>query len=91
MPPDRKSALILSDNFCPYLSRESFVKVKADRSPGQNRPGGYITMCHGVGGVTVCDVKYTPVYNRGRTPLRIRLDYLIPCFPFVEIIVEGVT
>ena len=70
------------------MTRDSFVKVGTDSSHGKNRPDGYgyITACHGVGGAAIYDVKYTPVYDGGRTHRKISLDFLTPCTPFNDII-----
>ena len=88
IPPERKPAIRLSDNGRPFLTRDSFVKVGTDSSHGKNRPEGYgyITACHGVGGAAIYDVKYTPVYDGGRTHRKISLDFLTPCTPFDDII-----
>ena len=60
-PPERKWAVELKDDNRPFLTRDSFVKVEADFSPGHNRPCGYgyITQCHGVGGAAIHNRTYS--------------------------------
>ena len=90
-PPERKWAVELKDDNRPFLTRDSFVKVEEDFSPGHNRPCGYgyITQCHGVGGAAVYDVRFTPAYDGGRIHRRITLDHLTSCSPFDDLIAEG--
>ena len=90
IPPERKPAMILPEEGRSFLTRDSFVKVEAALS-GQYRPDGYgyITICHGVGGAALYDVKYTPVYDGGRIHRRIPLSCLTSCSPFDDILPEG--
>ena len=69
VPPERRSAIRLSKNHCPFLTRDSFAKVEAESSRGKNRPHGYgyTTASHGFGGAALYDVRYTPAYDGGCT------------------------
>ena len=84
MPPERKTVIRITDDGLPFLTQDAFVKVEADMSPGQNRPHdyGYITMCYGIGGTAIYDVRYTPAYDGGCTHRRISLTCSLPVPPF---------
>ena len=86
-PPESKRAVVIADDNRPYLSRDSFVQVKQDTSPGHYRPAGfgYITECNGVGGAAIYSVKYCPTYDGGRVHKDITLSDLTPCSPFDDL------
>ena len=76
VPPERKMVVNFSEDFQPYLTRDSFVKVEEDFSAGKNRPEGYGYICNvrGVGAAVIYDVKFTPAYDGGRVHKNIHLE-----------------
>ena len=63
--PERKAAVRMQANQKPAIRAGEYVGVLCNFAPGMNRPEGkgFVVDTHGVGGATLCDVRYDKPYG----------------------------
>ena len=63
--PERKPAIRMSADQKPAIRAGEYVGVLSNFAPGMNRPEGkgFVVDTHGVGGATLCDVRYDEPYG----------------------------